>query len=70
MLRRYSQVLIIVVILAGSVMAFGGWKVMTDKPPIPDEVVTPDGEILFAEEDIRGGQAVRFGGLSHLPQRR
>ncbi len=63
MTRRYSQVLVVVLILAVTVIVMGGWKLMAEKPPIPAEVITESGEILFTEDDIRGGQAVfqRYG---------
>lgn len=57
------HILIIVLILAFSLLIYGGAIIYKDKPPIPEKVVSDTGTVLFTDQDIQGGQAafLRFG---------
>ena len=48
------------VMLVGSfaVLGYYGWEIYQQAPPIPDRVVTTDGDVLFTGQDIRDGQNV------------
>ncbi|HEY4900896.1 MAG TPA: hypothetical protein VIH91_08780 [Terriglobales bacterium] len=48
------------VIMTLSFMVLGGvgYRGLSTAPPIPGEVVTPDGQVLFTGETIRDGQNV------------
>ncbi len=47
-----------VVVLSFTVLGYYGYRIYVEAPPIPDQVVTEDGELLFTGEDIRTGQQV------------
>ncbi len=50
--------LIIVVVASFTVLIYFGNDIYRMKPPIPSEVVTPDGKVLFTASDIQDGQNV------------
>ena len=47
-----------VVTVSFAVLLFFGREIYRQAPPIPDRVVTPDGNILFTGQDIKDGQNV------------
>ncbi len=53
--------------LAMGVLLVGGWYAKDRVPPIPERVVSPDGEVLFTKADILAGQDVfqRYGLMNH-----
>ena len=53
---KVRAVLLFVLILAFGVLGFGGYLINKEKPPIPQEVVSESGEILFTGENIIAGQ--------------
>src|SRR3954467_13397893 len=56
--KRLWVTLVVVVAAAFSVLGFFGYRAISDAPPIPREVVTADGRVLFDGETIRDGQNV------------
>jgi nitric oxide reductase subunit B len=56
MSHRTRAVLLFVVVAAFSVLIFGGAKIYEHKPPIPERVVAPTGDVVLTGEDIRLGQ--------------
>lgn len=54
------------VIFFGSfaVLLFFGTKIYQEKPPIPIEIVTDTGDVIYTEDDIKEGQNIweRMGG--------
>jgi nitric oxide reductase subunit B len=51
-------VLGIVVVLSFAVLGYYGHQIYRQAPPLPETVVTPDGEVLFTGQQIRDGQNV------------
>lgn len=39
-----------------AVLLYYGGEIYQEKPPIPEEVVTDSGEVIFTKEDIQDGQ--------------
>jgi len=48
----------LVMLVSFGILGYFGREIYREKPPIPKEVVTVDGTILFTEQDIRDGQNV------------
>ena len=55
----------IVIVLSFTVLGWVGGRIYQEKPPIPREVVTPDGTVVIAPGEIEAGQAVwrAMGGM-------
>src|ERR1035437_319588 len=49
---------ITVMVLSFGVLGYFGIEIYHEAPPIPDQVVTNDGTVLFTGQDIRDGQNV------------
>ncbi|HYG67640.1 MAG TPA: nitric-oxide reductase large subunit, partial [Anaeromyxobacteraceae bacterium] len=66
MSHRARAVLLFVVVGAFTVLLFGGAKISEHKPPIPERVVAPSGEVILTGDDIRVGQRLylALGGQS------
>lgn len=47
-----------ILIISFSVLGYFGSEIYRQAPPIPEQVVTSDGRVLFAKEDIKDGQNV------------
>src|SRR5215218_2164236 len=56
--KRLWLTLGVVVVASFSVLGFFGYRAIRQAPPIPREVVTTDGRVLFDGETIRDGQNV------------
>jgi nitric oxide reductase subunit B len=56
--RKLWLSLAAVVILSFAVLGYYGWEIYRQAPPIPDQVVTTDGQVVFTGDDIRKGQQV------------
>jgi nitric oxide reductase subunit B len=54
--KRLWITLIVVVVASFSILGFYGKRAIQNAPPIPREVVTSDGRLLFTDETIRNGQ--------------
>ena len=54
--QRARAVLLFVIVLCFGVLIFGGAQISRHKPPIPERVVAPTGEVVLTGEDIRLGQ--------------
>lgn len=54
----------IVFIGSFTVLLFFGTKIYEEKPPIPSEVITDNGEVVYTETEIKEGQNIweRMGG--------
>lgn len=50
--------LVTITLISFSVLLFFGNEIYRQKPPIPEKVVTEDGEVLFTAQQIRDGQNV------------
>ena len=49
---------IAVMVICFSVLLYYGYEIYVQKPPIPEKVVTTDGEQVFTAQDIKDGQSV------------
>jgi nitric oxide reductase subunit B len=56
MSHRSRAVLLFVIVAGFSILIFGGAKIYEHKPPIPERLVAPSGEVVLTGEDIRLGQ--------------
>ncbi len=56
--RRLWIALSVVLVVSFAVLGAVGIKVLNNAPPIPEEVITPEGRLLFSGETIRDGQNV------------
>ena len=56
--RRLWTGFILVMVISFSVLLFFGREIYRKAPPIPKEVVTTDGSVLFTGQDIKEGQNV------------
>src|SRR3954469_20862939 len=56
--KRLWVTLVVVVAASFSVLGFFGYRAISNAPPIPREVATADGRVLFNGETIRDGQNV------------
>ncbi|MHB9146449.1 MAG: nitric-oxide reductase large subunit [Symbiobacteriia bacterium] len=56
--RGWAQGLIFVTLIALSGLIFGVKSTYDGKPPVPAQVVDPQGKVLYTAKDVQGGQAV------------
>src|SRR6476646_7832078 len=56
--RRLEIALALVLVISFAVLGGVGVKLLNNAPPIPSQVVTSDGAVVFSGEDIRDGQNV------------
>jgi nitric oxide reductase subunit B len=56
--RRLWIVLITMMVVSFAVLGYYGWQIYQQAPPIPKQVVTTDGRVLFTGADIQDGQNV------------
>ena len=47
-----------VILISFSVLLFFGRQIYREKPPIPSEVITTNGTVLFTGQDIKDGQNI------------
>ncbi len=59
------KVLLLVVLSSFAVLLYAGHRIQQEAPPIPSRVISPDGEVLIARDDIPSGQNVwqAMGGM-------
>lgn len=53
---RTRAILLFVVVIAFTILILGGMGIAKHKPPIPGQVVDPDGAVVFTHDDILTGQ--------------
>jgi nitric oxide reductase subunit B len=63
--RKYWALLIVVLLITFSVLGFCGREVYSQAPPIPTQVQSADGKVLFTRDDIYAGQSAwqSIGGM-------
>ena len=49
---------LLVVTISFSVLLYYGHEIYQQAPPIPEQVVLPDGQVVFTKEEIKDGQNV------------
>lgn len=49
---------IVVVVVSFGILGYFGREIYREAPPIPEQVITEDGTVLFTEADIRDGQNI------------
>lgn len=52
---------ILVVVISFAVLGWAGFKIYQEKPPIPDQVVTTDGNVVVPADEIAAGQRIWRG---------
>ena len=62
--KKLWAALFVVVVTSFAVLGYFGWEIYQKAPPIPDQIVTASGEVLFTKADIQEGKNVwqSFGG--------
>ncbi|MBN2575996.1 MAG: cbb3-type cytochrome c oxidase subunit I, partial [Deltaproteobacteria bacterium] len=64
---KTRAVLLFMLVLAFGVLLFGGYLMHRDKPPIPSEVATESGQVVFTGQDVTGGQSYFYSrGGQHI----
>ena len=63
--KRLWIMLVIVLIFGFTVLGWVGSRIYQEMPPIPERIVTSDGQVVAPEGSIRSGQAVwqKLGGM-------
>jgi nitric oxide reductase subunit B len=56
--KRLWTALILVIIGSFLVLGYFGYEIYMQAPPVPNRVVSTDGQVLFTGDDIRTGQQV------------
>jgi nitric oxide reductase subunit B len=56
--KRLWTALILVIIGSFLVLGYFGYEIYMQAPPVPNRVVSTDGQVLFTGDDIRAGQQV------------
>ena len=56
--RKYGVTLVVVMVLSFAVLLYYGRDIYQSAPPVPETVVTEEGETLFTRTDIETGQDV------------
>ena len=65
--NKNKAILLFTIVIAFSVLIFGGAQISQNKPPIPASMVTLDGKILATGDDIVEGQKLYLGrGGQHM----
>src|ERR1035438_1530787 len=64
-MKRYTTLFRSVIIISFIVLSWVGMRIYQQAPPIPDKVVTTDGNVVFTKDDILTGQNVwqALGGM-------
>lgn len=64
-MKKYWISFLSVIIVSFTVLSIIGIKIYQQKPPIPERIVTKNGEIVFTKSDIQEGQNVwqAMGGM-------
>ncbi|GAB3419820.1 cbb3-type cytochrome c oxidase subunit I [Haloparvum alkalitolerans] len=65
--KTIAKIIAVVFVLNLAVMGGGAWFAYQEAPPIPEEVVGPDGEVIVTGEEIRDGKRTfqRNGLMNH-----
>jgi nitric oxide reductase subunit B len=56
--KKLWVIFITILVVCFAVLGIFGYEIYLQKPPIPERVSTPDGQLLFTGQDIRDGQNV------------
>ena len=67
-MKKLWIVFIAIFVFSFAVLGWVGTEIFRQAPPIPREVVTTDGQVLIASEEIQNGQNVwqAMGGMSSV----
>jgi nitric oxide reductase subunit B len=65
--RGWFQVAVLTFLVGFAVLGYLAYRIHADQPPIPQQVVTEDGKVLFTRRDILDGQHVfqKYGLMQH-----
>ncbi len=64
---RIRAILLFFLVICFGILLFGGYLIKKEKPPIPDRVVSSNGETIFTGRDIADGQNYYFSrGGQHI----
>ncbi|MDB4960086.1 MAG: norB [Myxococcales bacterium] len=55
-MRRLWIGFVVVVVVSFAILAWVGTRIYQEAPPIPDQVITEDGRVVFARGDVAAGQ--------------
>jgi len=62
---QWRAVLLFLLIICFGVLIFGGYLINREKPPIPEAVVDPSGNIIMTQQNILDGQQYYFSRGGH-----
>jgi nitric oxide reductase subunit B len=65
--RAWAQVAILTFVVGFGILGYLAYRIYADHPPIPREVVSEDGTVLFSRDDVARGQLVfgKYGLMEH-----
>ena len=64
---RIRAILLFLLVICFGVLLFGGYLIRRDKPPIPEQIVSISGDVIFTGRDIADGQNYYFSrGGQHI----
>jgi nitric oxide reductase subunit B len=64
---RIRAILLFFLVMCFGVLLFGGYLIKKDKPPIPEQVISTSGQLIFTGQDIAQGQNYYFSrGGQHI----
>ena len=56
--KGWIQAVVIVMLCGFLILGMLAYRTYTDEPPIPSQVVDPNGQVLFTGADVLAGQEV------------
>src|SRR6202795_2753989 len=56
--KGWIQAVVLVVVCGFLILGILAYRTYTDEPPIPSQVVDPNGQVLFTGTDVTAGQEV------------
>ncbi|HJZ95457.1 MAG TPA: hypothetical protein VKE70_03070, partial [Candidatus Solibacter sp.] len=56
--KTWIQAIALVGLCGFSILGILAYRTYTDAPPIPDRVVSPNGELIFTGDDVKAGQEI------------
>ena len=64
---KVRAILLFFIALTFGVLVFGGYLINREKPPVPETILAPSGQVIFSGEDIFEGRELYFSrGGQHI----
>lgn len=65
--RAWAQITILTLVVGFGILGYLAYRIYEDRPPVPAAVVSPEGAVLFTEDDVARGQLLfgKYGLMEH-----